>query len=409
MSYLDSDGLNWVYLGIGSSPLLVNLGGHKKVVPLPESGGVPASGCGQAGGYLWSCLLASNGDTDEVQVLRCGLEGAQTTWEKFAVVETDHGIPSLVLPLGEDQAYLAVSLSMGFYDVDSRQASLVARFKREKETLVFDRCIDMPLEDRDTIGVFTSLKIRDFRKHLQQSHPAPGGPPAAVTEETRAQPESIEPGNAEFRFCSVQPTDLAPTVWLPSLSRNHLVLASDTVGVLWAFEMESGTCVSVVNLTGIEPARLPALKLARGVILGTAFAPDGSLLVAARDPSALDIAMKLGETNPLPTTPRDQTDLDAKFSDFTGFFNNIAWWRVDPSSGEKVRMESPLEFPSATRSYLAQRALRFLVDRQGKVLTNAFTPWSKVKEDFGITLREARGSRPKQARPATNQEAPSSR
>lgn len=356
--YLDESGVNWVIPPPDpSGKTRVRWKGLPvRMIPPPSHAGMVFGTCyGQ--GALW-CTVASD-VTKTLALFRCDLDLPGNGWEKVGVFDGEGGIPSLVVPLKRENQFLGFS-SFGLREPASGRASFVGIFRNNKEKLSLESNVDIPFGDISNI-----VKGEWFNVHN------PGTENSSVPQD--------RDGVNRFWMGYADPYVLKPTLRPPSHSNDYLVLGAASAGMLWIFDLNTGQLHTTINLIGLGLDDISKVKPLEHVILGTGFTPDGDLIVAGKDKNLVKMVVGLDLDN-LNTNAKDLRMQDFDF--FVKEIKEIRWWRIDPKTGIKKQLDSPIDFPEQMPSSGRHPAFRFLVDPFGHVKTNAFRPWSKVIEDF---------------------------
>ena len=292
------------------------------------------------------------------------LTAPEKGWERMGEVESGHGVPSMMVPLREKDLYLGVSYGQGFVG-DQSGASLVARFRLRDERFQFEDLIEMPLDDMASIAKRTPRST------------SPETPPS----EPANKDDAHRPWNRAF--CMIDPPSLAPSLFPPSVSADHLAICAAEAGVIWVFELAKGSLRRTYNLDGLAKGEFRKTGLLNHSILGTAFDSSGRLIVAKRDRELAQIAVKLSKETTEPVEKQMQKE---DFRMFTELYTDIRWIALDPATGTRQDFDLSADFPTATPTFRKQTYLQFLVTPVGTVKTNAYRDWDSLKREFGICL-----------------------
>jgi hypothetical protein len=378
--YLDGGGENRVFLPLGSKWIaLIRNHQVKAWLEEPTTKGQVLDTCA-AQGYVWRSViegLEDNVPHPKVNLFRYSIETQVFGWEKVGEVDTKHGVPSMLVPLGgEGNRFLGISNGLGFFGEDVKDASFVALFKQREGRIEFSSCVELTFDGTQS----ACRKVEIQREANKEANSSNSG-------EKRI-----------FTFCEATPRSLWPTLWHPSISVNYLALGAPEAGVIWILDLNKGSVKHTLNLFSLSKADLDRVKPLKQVILGTAFAPDGELILATREPELVDITVRLASSaEQAKSLEESRSSLDSEgmgndrkeeedknFQIFAEQSKKIQWWSIDPETGAKNRLDSPTVYPDRVPSYARQGRLRFLVDSNGYIKTNAFTSWSLVLEGAGI-------------------------
>lgn len=370
--YPDGSGTSWVICPLDPSGKAIV---HWKSSPVrmiapPVVESVFGTCYGQ--GALW-CTVGSIA-TQSMELLRFDLDLPGDGWIKVGVFDGKGGIPSLVMPLKKQNRFLGIS-SQGLMEVNNEHPSFIGVFRNDDGKISLESCIELPFDDISNI-----VKGKWFNI------------PTPTIETTSSLNENAK--NNRFWLGYADPALLTPTLKLPSVSDDFIVLGAASAGVLWILDLDTGRLRNVVNLTGLSKTDLLKISQLKHVILGTGFTPDGDLIVAARDSDLIKITVALD------IDKADFYDKETKKHDLDFFrkeLKEICWWRINPKTGSKQRLDSPVDFPDRMPSEIRHTAFRFLIDTYGHVKTNAFTPWSKVMDEFlAFMPKESKEAKPQE-------------
>ena len=132
------------------------------------------------------------------------------------------------------------------------------------------------------------------------------------------------------------PPILTPSTMIPSHSKRFLALVAASAGVVWTVDLQNGRVRRTCNVFGVESKDLPHLAALKQVILGSAFRPDGDLIIASRDSKLIQAAVQLKSYNSItPEQLQDRRDLNW----FNKELPKICWWRLNPATGEFSRID----------------------------------------------------------------------
>jgi len=374
MVFLDGGGTNRVYLA-PSSGHAAHLRNHRiqAWIPAPSLDGLALTAA-VGHGHLWCPVIEGPPEKGRIALYRHPLETLQTGWERVASIETSHGIPSLLVPLDED-SFLGISNGLGFHGDTGSECSFVARFRLREDRLGFDTIVELPLPGESN----------GFMR-VDHAYLGPNQKPATL------------------RVCTPRCESTRPYLWPPSMSGEHLALAAPASDLVWILDLAKGrvrTTLSLLDLASSDRKRLNPLK---DVILGTAFAPDGKLILATRHPELVDLTRRLmsgAEKSALPggsNHGRDaetvQCEEEAHFKLLAEQQKTIQWWSWTPERPSAERLDPSTLFPDRVPTLKQQDRLRFLVDTHGSVRTNVQTPWRNLLEAFGIPPEPASEAKP---------------
>lgn len=302
---------------------------------------------------LWA--VCGTNATASVELKRYDLKAGRKAWDSVGSIDIEGGVPMLMVPLKKANRYLGIG-ARSLFEAGMKRGSYVGIFQQKEGKLLMDTCVDMPFDN-----------LTNITKGNWYSIPATE-PHEAATVKGETKPQRIWMGYAD-------PAILTPTLNLPSVSDDFLVLGAASAGVLWVFDLEDGRLRHTINLTGLNRKQLAKISPLKQIILGTAFAPDGSLIVASVDPTLVKMltALDLDEKD---SQQKDwiKGDVDILINEIKG----IHWRRIDPVHGFEEHLDSPVNFPEQMPSSERQEVFRFLIDPEGNVKTNAFTSWSNV-------------------------------
>lgn len=355
--YLDGSGTSWILcpLSFSGGTRVRWKGEPVRTIQPPKADAIFGTSYGQ--GALW-CTVGSN-VTKTLELFRFDLNLPIDGWKKIGVFDGDGGIPSLVLPLKKENRFLGISAQC-FLVPGTERASFVGIFRNKEGKLSLESCVELSFDNLPNIVKGEWFKI---------PNPETG---ASSAQEGMERPDRFWMGHAD-------PPILTPTLRLPSVSEDFLVLGAASAGVLWFLDLNDGHVRRTINLTGLDRRDLSKISPLKHVILGTGFAPDGGLIVAAKHPDIIKLTVALDLDKP----KSPEKDLRQKdFESFRDEIKEINWWRIDPETGSQTRLDSPVDFPERMPTAARQTVFRFLVDPYGHVKTNAFTTWSKVEAEF---------------------------
>lgn len=337
--FMDDRGDDWAFCGIGE--VLVQWKGLRRRVPLWE--GAYFAGCAQES--LWAVSLDEAGKSMELRRLPLDAPGGR--WETVGRVEGE-ATPFLLLPLRRSGRFLGISpLPMALPGGD--RGSHAGVFRLSEGRLHLEDVLALPFGDAPHIlaGRWTP-----------QAAAADGTVPPS-----RWQGEALDPA-------------LVPNLMCPSLSPDHLVLGAGPAGILWFISLETGRLARTVDLFGLGKEDFRHTASLQNLILGTAFAPDGSLLVATRHPELVRLCREM----PLSAGGEEGAARRRMLEAFEETYRDLAWFRIDPVTWRKERLEDEATYPSKMPSRTRHRALRILVDPLGRVRTNATTTFMELLE-----------------------------
>jgi hypothetical protein len=354
--YTDFTRRNWVHLPIDpEAGIVCKFGEAKRKIPLPSSfGHVGYVSAGR--GQIWAVGIRELDEDIDCVLYACPCDPKAGTWQRVAAIDPSCGIPSILLPLSDPTRFIGISHSLGFAKQDEKTASPIGIFRLRNETLEYERDLEIPFGDREHIG----------RKAEWKS--APEDMPAG---------KELSPEATKLLYCEITPKGLAPTLWLPSLSKDYLAITSATAGVIWIYSLDTGRLKRMINLCGLDEKSIPKTERLRWIIMGTAFSPDGRLIVASRPPDMVEFTVALEDSKDDPKGKREVFDAMAeKFKDFQ-------WWEIDPDEGTTRKIENPIDYPAGTSSFDRQACTRFLIDESGKVRTTAISSWKNILQQSG--------------------------
>ncbi len=389
LCYLDVEGRDWVFLEANSdNPILARFMGQTRQIPSPVRFGTVSDICPSESG-LWACVIEEPPSGDRMVVLRWNLAAPEKGWERMGEVEYDHGLPSMMIPLGKKDLFLGLTYEMGFVGTQSG-ASLAAHFRLRDGKFQFEELVDMTVDGVGSIA-------KRVPKPISSS---------ATTPEDAKREGSSQPW--QVASCAIDPPALTPSLRPASVSKDHLAICATQAGVIWVFELDKGTLRRIYNLDGLRQDELKRARLLNHVVLGTAFAPDGRLVVAKRDRELSKIAVKLAKETTDPVEEKMQRE---NLQIFTDLYKDIHWLVLDPETGTRQDLDSPADFPTATPSFRRQAYLQFLVTPQGIVKTNAYRDWESLKREFGIhadvpLTANSEGTRKSASEPKSNAPVP---
>ena len=369
IAYPDGSGTRWILNTLLAGETRVRWNGLVRTIPPPGPGRLFVS-YGQ--GALW-CPVGDDAGGLSIELLRFDLDLPADGWKKVCKFEEDGSIPVLVVPLKKENRFLGISSSQGFQEPGTEKGSFAGVFRKKEGRLVLESCVELPFDDIPNIlkGEFFKVPLAETKTDV-------------AFEGHEKKPDRFWAGFAE-------PSILTPSLTLPSLSDDFLVLGAASAGVLWILDLENGSVRRTINLTGLNRKDLSKLKPLKHVILGTGFAPDGTLIIASKPSDLIKLTAALELDKP------DSPEKDLRKKDFEFLRNeikDISWWRIDPKNGHQERLDSPVDFPVRMPTAARHTVFRFLVDPYGHVKTNAFTPWSKVMEAFLNTFPDKAADAP---------------
>lgn len=280
-------------------------------------------------------------------------------WEQVGEIDTQYGIPQLLVPLDRPDYFLGIGLLMGF--VKDNKGSHVALYRRKDDHLIFDALINIPYKNRQHIGELEPIIL----------------PTPAVA----SSPEMIS-NLINVKQVKHNPPSLNLDVWLPVIMPDHLVLGASKAGVLWFFSLSNGECHSTLDLGEVEPGELDKIDLMGHFILGAQADKDGRLVVATRQPEAILAARVLYAP---PGSRKELREVNVqRYAEIQKEQTRICWWAYDPKTGSKERIEDPGVFPEQAPSDRLG-AFRFFFDPSGRVKTNiALGTWKEESVRLGI-------------------------
>ncbi len=335
--YLDGGGDNRVFLPLGKK-LIASIRNHyvNAWIEGPSVKGTVLNPC-VAQGFIWCSAidgLNDNVPNPRVTFYRYYIESQAFGWELVAEVDITHGIPSMLVPLGgEGNRFLGISNGLGFFGDDAKDASFIALFRQRGGRMEFDSCVELTLDG--TEPAFRKVEIRRETKE---------GTPSSNSQDKKT-----------FTYCEATPRTLCPTLWYPSISANYLALAAQEAGVIWILDLKNGSVKYTLNLFTLLRADLDRVKPLKQIILGTAFAPDGQLILATREPELVERTLRSSSSDDSDKSmeqPRSSPDSEEArrekeeeenkiFQSFVEQSKKIQWWSVNPETGTKDRLDSP--------------------------------------------------------------------
>jgi len=325
-------------------------------------------------GFLWCPVLEGLPEEGRLGLFRHSLDTLHGGWERVASIETAHGVPSLLLPL-EDDYFLGISNGLGFSGDAPSDCSFVARFRLKENRLEYDATVELPLPHGHS----------GFKK-VEYPYLGPGRKTAIL------------------RVCEPPCEAMRPCLWPPSVSEGYLALAAPASDIVWILDLAKGRVRTTLSLLGLSARDLERLNPLKDVILGTAFAPDGRLLIATRHPELVDLTVRLAVSNEKAVLPggadhgRDAVIIkheeDARFKCLAEQQQTIQWWSWGSEHPSAEKLDASALFPNRVPTLQRQERFRFLVDAHGSVRTNAHTPWNQLLEDVGIPREQAKTTDP---------------
>lgn len=358
----------WIYIPLHSSSIVVsNIISHQlKEIELNAEGN-NFGFRSYRNGYFWDIKsLSTLGDETVTPVsilFKTNENSLDKSWERVAKIETTFGIPNYLIPLDEDDLFLALSIYFGFsYE---GKGSFIAVFKLKDDELKFQKLVDLPFGDKSTICLLR-----------QESIPTKAAPEESSSTVSR---------RLEFNRCIVQPASLRPDLWVPTILPNYLALAATKVGVIWFFSLKDGQCAKIVDLGSLDTDQMNKLDLLDHFLLATQPSRDNKLIALTRDPDALKFAELF--CPPQGTSIEGKKAARARFQEIAEEMTTVKWWSIDPESGRKERIDQPGEFPDHA-FFLQQTTMRFLVGPDGKIHSNLQGFWQETIEKMGIKSKE---------------------
>jgi hypothetical protein len=358
--YLDSSGQDWVWLQDSinyDSPLRVRFDGADSIVPSPNKFGLVAS-IAARNHAIWACVILAEDDDDKAKMilLRWDLLSENTDWERVAEINSDNGVPTLVVPLDADGMFLAVSQPsvVSFLD-EQKGASLAAIYRLRHESLEFVRCVEIPFDSLPSIATKSDQ-------------------PALLIDD--AEPSSQRPSIFETASTKLVSDALAPYLWPPSISNKYLALCGSAAGCIWVFELEKGSLYRTFYLDKLSLEDLDKIDILNPLILGTAFGPDGRLIVAKRDPELVKIALQMAHNKKF---ANDKRSLAQELVFFKDNLNQIIWLSIDIESKSIEDYDGFLDTPSEPSRLKNPASLNFLISPDGKAITNMHLDWGAAK------------------------------
>lgn len=363
--YLTSNGLDWVDIPASNrDKIRISLEGRSYSIQAPPSAGPPSFG----EGALWTCQIVGAEGKERARLMKRGIQHLGE-WEEYAEFETTNSIPLWMIPLGEGGQFLGIS-SLGFTEGDGKRGSSLAKFRlTDRKTLRFVDIVNLPFEGDSNIFSTRSVQV-------------PGA----------------EGKTASFFMVGANPPILTPSTMIPSHSKRFLALVAASAGVVWTVDLQNGRVRRTCNVFGVESKDLPHLAALKQVILGSAFGPDGDLIIASRDSKLIQAAVQLKSYNSItPEQLQDRRDLNW----FNKELPKICWWRLNPATGEFSRIDDSVDFPESVPENFNHANFRFFINPQGWAHGNAFDSRRTVREKEG-----AEGRSPSQALPKDSPKKP---
>lgn len=357
--YPDVSGNNWVLNTLSEGETKARWNGLVQTIPPPSPGSRLFVSYGQ--GALWCPVITEAGDLPKAELFRFDLNLPADGWKKTGTFGGEGGLPMLIVPLKKEDRYLGISSFQGLREPGTERGSFVGVFLWKNGEITLESCIDLPFDD-----------ISNITKGKWFNYPS-------VETRVGTPSDGLEKKPGRFWVGYSDPILLTPNLMLPSPSTDYIALCAASAGVIWILDLENGRVRRTVNLAGLNRNDISKLARLKHVILGTGFAPDGTLIIAAKPPDLIKFIVALDMDNP---------DSDGKamrekdFGSLRDEIKEICWWRIDPETGKQERLDSPVDFPERMPTAARHAVFRFLVDPYGHVKTNAFTPWSKVMEAF---------------------------
>ncbi len=346
------EGGGWAYLPFTpGAPVAVIRAEQRALIPPPASAG---NGWSLSKDTLFVLSHTEEGGRERVWLNGWNLNANGATWERLAEIEADQGFPLVIFPLKKEDCYLAFNWAEGFVDKDG--ASFAAIFRMREGRLSLDALVDMP-------SPFSGLATRRFAW------------PAAES----TGPQAAEPATQVTRFgCEATLPGLHPSLWAPASVRDFVFLAASKSAILWAFSTEEGRCKRVLNLGNLKEEELPRLGAMYHHLLAMQPTEDGSLLLATRNPEALQAAM---EVNRLAGKAASKETL----SRWTAYPKELRWFELDPMTW-KVEADPTYRWPlpEAGDSFDQLSRFQFILDPKGRVLANLQGPWAGTLAEAGL-------------------------
>lgn len=373
ITYLDDSGTSWVLCPMPSDGKIRIRwhAGPVQTIP-PPIGTTPFGACyGQ--GALW--CTAGDDAHRRIELFRFDPDIPSDGWVKIGSFDGVGGAPLLVVPLHRKDEYFGLSAT-GFCEPNGKHASFAGIFRCAAGRLHLQSCKDMPFEGQASV---VGPEWIDFTKSRQ-------------VQDAPTQAASRQNG---YWFAKTDPPILTPTLILPSISEDYIVIGAASAGVLWVYGLRNGQLRRTINLTGLDEKNLTRLSPLTHVILGTGFTPGGDLIVASLDPGLIKLTDTLDSNG---SEPEDRPLRQRDFDFFRKDFKKVYWWRINLKTGIREHIEAPTEFPDRLPRLLSFATFHFLVDAQGEIRSNAYRPWATVLRRF---IQQA-----PMARPADNPGAP---
>jgi len=343
--YPDNKAYQWVLCPLLSSGKVIARRENRTTREIQPPASDHVFGVCYAQKALWA--VCATDATSTVSLKKYDLESECKPWEDVASVDIQGGLPFLLIPLKRHKHYLGVG-GHPLFEGGMKHGSYTGIYQEKEGRLTLETCLDMPFDDLENIARGSWLK-------------------------TPAREDGT--GTSRVWMGHAEPAILTPTLNRPSISDDFLVLGAASAGVLWIFDLEDGRLRHTINLTGLGSKQLAKISPLRRIILGTAFAPDGSLIVASVDPTLVSMITALDiDTKDTQQKTWLKGDIDKLIEEIKG----IHWRRIDPAHGFVESLDSPVRFPEKMPSAERQELFRFLVTPEGNVRTNAFTPWARV-------------------------------
>ncbi len=366
ITYLDASGTSWVICPMPSDGKIRIRWHAGPVQTIPPPAGTTPFGTCYGQGALW--CTAGDDAHRRIELFRLDPDIPSDGWLKVGYFDGVGGAPLLVTPLQGKDEYLGISTT-GFCEPDGKHASFVGIFKRDAGRIYLKSCKDMPFEGHANV---VEPQWIDF----SQSGQGQGEPPQTA------------PKKDGYWFAKADPSILTPSLVLPSISDDYIVIGAASAGVLWVFGLRHGQLRRTINLTGLDEQHITRLSPLTHVILGTGFTPGGDLIAASLDPDLIKLTEKLDVNNP---KAEDKTLREQDFDFFRKDFEKVYWWRINISNGTQKHIDAPTEFPDRLPRLLSFATFHFLVDAHGEVQSNAYAPWATVLSHF---VKQAPGARP---------------
>jgi hypothetical protein len=257
----------------------------------------------------------------------------------------------MLVPLDREDQFLGLHLSTGV--ATKEKASFAAIYRRRGSRIEFDSVVEMPSPFGGVMG----------RPRLEPTSPI--------------QPEASAGSSLErWRLEGVDPL-LYPTLEVPPMTQDLLVLAAPGAGVLWFFSLLDGQCTRVLNTQGVKENELGRLRQARVLLLDIKPRKDGSLLMATKSPEVMDIALSRDWAAQAVLDPSSEETFQDAVSGKTG----IWWWSVDPVNGKVEPATPAVGLPTLLPSYQLLNRFFFLLDWEGRGRYRGGPDWRKDLKD----------------------------